>query len=71
MGMQYCELRKHWAPESEFYDERKGYHGNRRWCKACSSEYYRDLNAYKKKLLRMLIKFWNEHHLDDQIPLPR
>ena len=69
MEMQYCELGKHWAPKSEFYDERKGYHGNRRWCKRHTSAYYKKLRADKKKLLRKLVRFWNKNH-KKQIALP-
>ena len=71
MKKQYCKLKNHWAPEPEFYDEKKGYHGNRDWCKECTSEYHRDRNAAKKRLQKKLIEFWNEHHSDDQIPLPK
>jgi len=71
MKTQYCKVCKSNKLPSEFYDEKKGYHGNRDWCKACASEYGRKRNATNRKLLRKLIRFWNEHHPNNQIPLPR
>jgi len=69
MPLQYCKIGKHWAPESDFNDERKGYHGNRTWCKYHTSEYNKKRLTAKKRQLRMLIRFWNKHH-KNQLPLP-
>ena len=68
--MQYCRVCKHWKPETEFHDERKGYHGNRTWCRVCASKYNKKRLAAKKRQLRKLIRFWNKYH-KKQIPLPK
>lgn len=69
MPLQYCEIGKHWLPDTEFYNEKKGFHGNRRWCKRHAADYAKKHNAAKKRLLRKLIRFWNKHH-KNRIPLP-
>jgi hypothetical protein len=67
---QYCKIGDHWAPSTEFYDIRKGYHGNRTWCKKCTKEYHKNHNAKKKRLWRKLIIFWNKHH-EQKVPMPQ
>ena len=66
--MQYCKVCKTWKAETEFADERKGYHGNRTWCRICFSNYERKRIATNRRLFRRLAKFWNKHH-KTQMPL--
>lgn len=66
--LQYCKIGKHWAPPTDFYDELKGYHGNRTWCKYHTARYMKRHLSKKKRHQNMLIRFWNAHH-KKQIPL--
>jgi hypothetical protein len=68
--MQYCIKCRRYKPENEFYDIRPGYHGYRRWCKYHTAQYNKKRNEDKKRLLRKLIQFWNEHK-QTKLPLPK
>lgn len=67
---QYCRICRQWKSESEFHDEKRGYHGQRQWCKDCTREYNQKRNSNQRKVLRKLVRFWNKHHPKNQIPMP-